>query len=757
MPTRPSSASIPPDVLTQSPKPAGPTSTVKTPLESLLNADQTSRLINYLDARIQSVDASLGNFREKRRRFQRQMLDDFEWRRGGRERGVYSQAALDEWAQSIFDVQNDSFNIVGGFAAFMSARIIDDVFGTDPFYAVTPEGIEDNDLAEEIQKHSEWKLRKSTWRDAALDSIDYAVAIGEGIIKSTWARDVDVFETRSTVLVNKKGKPVVTVDGDYITQDDVTQGIGTDPTTQQPIPALMVKKDPSLVLRPQDVSWSEMDIEQTNVSFDNVKSAVMDFGDILIPENATSLEESNFVGHRFQKRLSEILAKYPNMDKDLQSILKTENADAKSAEAKPIEELHEVGEHEALQDNPDPIIELVECWIKYDPVGDGRIRRMMILYVRNHRRIITMDYIANITPEGQLPFEVVRAYKVKNRWYGRGYYEIYEKAQEFIDRHLNYVAYRNRFHSNPVTFFDPGNLLEDEETGEFELVPGKSYRLKPGLKVADVLQVFEFPDLDERTWQLMQMMIQVVQVRSGITSAAQGEVSSLPSTSTATGIESILQSASTLARQPMNTVKDGLEKSLLYVIKLIYANMNVQEVYSYFEGDQQKVGMLSPDLVKNLDMNVRILLTRFKQRENVEAAEKAITLVTTQYLPLSESEKGPIRPLFIQVVKGLGFDQADVIVRKPIQQTGGAPIPRENINLNIKFELLPPDIQQQFYPLMGLQPSANPTAGVPPQHQLPPPSPSAPPGSPAVPAGGAMPRPEPRGHPNDVPPDLQNP
>jgi hypothetical protein len=242
----------------------------------------------------------------------------------------------------------------------------------------------------------------------------------------------------------------------------------------------------------------------------------------------------------------------------------------------------------------------------------------------------------------------------------------------------------------------------------------------------------------------MQMMIQVIQVRSGITSAAQGEVSSLPSTSTATGIESILQSASTLARLPMNCVKGGLERSLLYAIKLIYANMSVQETFTYLEGDSQLSGMLDPSLVKHLDMNVRLLLTRFKQRENVEAAEKAITLVISQYLPLAESEKGPVRPLFIQSVKGLGFDQADTIVRKPLPPTGDQPpIPRENVNLNIKFELLPFDIQQQLYQkTMGLQQST-----MPPQLALPAPG--------ASPQAATHPRPPADAQPQGPSPDDQ--
>lgn len=680
----------------------------QTPLEGLIDAHGTREsLISYLDMRIQSIESSLVTFRDKRQRYEQQMNDNFEWRSGGRARGSYSTAG-DELVADIFDLQNDTLNIVGGFAAFMTARAVDDIFGTDPYYALSPEGMADDMLAQTMQKHSEWKLRKSDWKDAGLDSIDCAVGLGEAFLKSSWVTEIDIYETREKVLIDTAGKPVLTVDGDYIYEGDTALGQAVDPLTQQPTQVMTVAKDPTLALAVQGLAgFSAMDIEQTNVAYSNVRSAVMHFGDVLFEENTPSLEEGTFFGHRFQQRLSWIRSKYA-IDATTLSILQTDTDAPKSAAAKPKDELEEVGEREAPRDIPDPNIELVECWIKYDPVGDGRIRRMFVLYARQARKIITMDYIANVTPEGALPVTIVRAFKVKNRCYGRGYFEIYDKAQEFIDRHLNYVALRNRYHSNPAIFMDTSLLLEDEESEEFQLAPGKTYRLKPGTKLEDFMQAFEYPDLDERTWQLMQMMIQVVQVRSGVTSAAQGEVSSMPSTATATGIESILQSASTLARMPMGLMKGGLEKSLLYAVKLIYANMNRDEIFTYFEGEAQKVGTLEATRIKDLDMNVRLLLTRFKQRDNIEQSEKAITLVTQQYLPLPEPEKGAVRPLFVQAVKAMGFDQADTIVRQPIlmvDPTTGQPAGQQLASLPPPAQA-PPPAQQQPERTAALPPPA---------------------------------------------------
>jgi hypothetical protein len=650
----------------------------KTPLETLLAPAQLRAFSEYLENRIQSVAAQLASdFFPKRETYAQQMDDDFSWRRGDTLRGPRPQEALDDFVNDIFDLQNDSLNIVGGFAAFMTARAADDIFGTDPYYALYPEGVEDRALSDDLQKHSEWKLRLSPFKEAALDALDLAMGLGEGILKIHWHREVDVSETDATVL-HLDAEPLTTVLGEYIHEHDVP-----DPAQRQGL--LAIAKDPSLVVDAARATWQRRAIEQTHVAYHGVKAATMHYKDFLCPLNAEDIHDSDFVGHRFQMRLSEATAKF-GLDSDLVESLRGETEEPKAERDKP--RLDEAAESTGADPRPDPIVEFVECWVKHDPVGDGRLRRIYALVAMPLGRIVEMDYMANRTPQGQLPFFVVRAYKVKNRWYGRGYYETYAAAQEYIDRQLNRIEYRNRFHSNPAVFLNHTLLAEDEDSGDFELRPGRTFLKRNGAKMQDIVEAWAFPDLDERTWQLMQFMIQIIQVRSGVTSAAQGEVSSLPSTATATGIESILQSASVLARLPIGNIRAGLEKALLYAVKLIYANFDHDEVFTYFEGDVQRARTLEAARVRNLDFNVRLLLTRFKQRESLESATKAMD-VHARYVALPEPEKTAARPLYVQALKGLGFDQADAIIRQPTPP----PSPSPGIPQTTNFSAMPPRLQ----------------------------------------------------------------
>jgi hypothetical protein len=128
-------------------------------------------------------------------------------------------------------------------------------------------------------------------------------------------------------------------------------------------------------------------------------------------------------------------------------------------------------------------------------------------------------------------------------------------------------------------------------------------------------------------------------------------------------------------------------------------------VFSYFEGDQRKTAELVAEKAKGMDVNVRLLLTRFRQREMRDSAEAAIKDLQA-YLSFPESEKGSVRPVFVQSIKGLGFDNADSIVRKPIAVDPNAQSQaQQKENLSLNYKDAPPDIRRQMEELAGFKPS----------------------------------------------------
>ena len=116
--------------------------------------------------------------------------------------------------------------------------------------------------------------------------------------------------------------------------------------------------------------------------------------------------------------------------------------------------------------------------------------------------------------------------------------------------------------------------------------PGKTYQpARQGLAKADILDFIELPDLDSRTWQLWEVFMQVIQVDSGVTNATQGDLSGLPQNTTATGINSMLETSSVLHLEILDELRDGLEKHLSYCAEVAYFRQDTDETYEYLEGD----------------------------------------------------------------------------------------------------------------------------------------------------------------------------
>jgi len=101
--------------------------------------------------------------------------------------------------------------------------------------------------------------------------------------------------------------------------------------------------------------------------------------------------------------------------------------------------------------------------------------------------------LANVTPDGCMPFIPVRAFKAaSNRWTGVGIVRSCEMAQEFIDRHLNYIAYRNRYHVS-AKFVRRDCLEGVDNVNEIACGPDDVFILKPDKTKEEAFGFLELP------------------------------------------------------------------------------------------------------------------------------------------------------------------------------------------------------------------------------------------------------------------------
>jgi hypothetical protein len=674
---------------------------VKTPLEDALAAEggaKAVRLVQWARSQKAAYDAALTLWRENRRKYAQEAQDIF----SHRAREAAGRAGrMDEEKGSVFEVQNDSLNIIAGLAEFAAAQCEQDIFGGDPWFAAQPVGRDDPALADELQKHLQWVFRDGRYVDSQCRSIDQAVALGECFTKTFYHIEADEYEAR-VPCQHIDGKPAVDKDGQYVTTDAQVSALGKFKGK---------------------VEWKEAFETKQVVTWQGVVSSPVHFNDISFREDAPELDllHTN-VYLTVEMSVAEARRRFNLSKEDALRLARCAEVRKIGPDDKQREEQMDAASTSATVATDEPLgedeaqqvfntrVRLIEGYILADVLGNGTLSRVCIIFPpQNEDWIIWADYLANISPKGELPVKVDVWEPVPHKLYGRGFFAKYAYVQQGTDNLWNQVQFRNAMHANPITGIHAENMMRDEDDGDLVIKPGLSIAPKANKKLGDCIEFAQLPDLDNRSMELMQIGMQMAQLRSGITSASQGDLSTVPESNTATGIKSLMSRAAVLLKKPVRRMRRSKGRAFGFAVKLYYANFDREEAFVVGEGQNAELVKITPEKVADLDIDVRMLLTQEQNQTKLEGAQVAMSLIG-QWLQVPEAEKGSVRPLFLQAIKALDFDQANEIIRQPVA------------TLEDAAALLPPEQQQRLQMLLAQEQHAAGAAALQPAG-APPPSP----------------------------------
>lgn len=719
---------------------------METVLGKRLTETQLARLGQRLIAREKNLAAAMRTLREKRRKYKKWAEGDYSDRKTTNE-------------QDIFSKRNIPTEFITGVADFMVARTCEDIFGSDPYFAALPQGPADQELSDQVQKHFGYKLREARFVPLNRQLIWRGYHLGEGIGKVTWRRDEDVSEESAMVLCARgQPDPVTDGNGDYIHEDDSnlqvpelglslwakSEIMAKDPQAQfaaipeiHPLPVLVdaegvpvvagdgeywfesdvqlslqegevvsefLSKSP-IVSQDESMGFEERAIEDRIVIYEGLDVSLVEHDDLTWPLNVRHISEALDEGvfHRLSLTSTQLRENYGVSEK-LIAQLQGDDEREKSTANQP--QTNEDAKGTDCEWD-EPRHECFETYIRLDVLENGKPVRVFALVYKPLELVLAIDYLARVTPSAIVPFYLDIPCPMPGRCHGRGYQEIYENETDFIDRTFNAIIYRNDIHANPPKFIRPDAFEDATAAKRFSLAPDTIWRIKREFEPDKVVGTLTtFPDVDQRSVWIFELVIQMVQVRSGVTGASQGALANLPSNGTATGVQSIMMSGSTLHKLPIENIKDGIEDGLQVAVQILYARQNTEETFAYMEGDAAQLMTFNPRNVRDIKMNVRLLLTRLHEREALESAKAAIEAVG-QYIALPEAEKDGVRPLFVQVLKALRVQGADAILRKAIPPDPNAPPPQqERFTESLNYKDAPPSIQRQMERAAGYEPAS---------------------------------------------------
>jgi len=439
---------------------------LRTPLGTALTPSQINWLTDYAIDRWRATHSSLSGWRSKMAKFEKRAENDFS------DRATNNELRNEETPDNIFFRNNNSLGLSNGFADFAFAQARDDLLGQFPWFQARPEGSDDEQLAADLSKHANWKIRHTNVTNVFTDAVNQSINIGTSFPKITWRRQIEEFERVATVAVGPDGSPVATSAGDPVEADDelVETGDGIAPA-----------KDPSTVL-PEGFAWEEHAIPDEVTIFDNVSAALVDYNDIAFNALAPELDiHETDVFHRRSIGLLDARMEFGLTKEQYDAALSVVN-DGTDKTGQDTPRTHR-GEGEMsttsydAEEETNPSLTMIEGYMRCDPFGSGKPIRIYIVFCLELQVTFKLDYLANITPNGVLPILPVRCYRVPGRLIGVGYLERYDEINDFVDSQFNSIIYHDRMASSPPGGYHEDALDEDlDDVDTVELSPNKLWK-----------------------------------------------------------------------------------------------------------------------------------------------------------------------------------------------------------------------------------------------------------------------------------------
>jgi hypothetical protein len=652
----------------------------QTPLLRAISNTDKNWLLTHCVNRWQGLHNSLFAWRQDMQKWERQSEGDFSDRKKAQD--PVNQATT----RDIFQDQNDTLGLVNGFCDFHYSQAKDDLFGTRPWLAIAPEGKADIDLAETITRHTQWKFGHSNLEPRLLDALRVSTWGGTCFLKSGWHVEAESFLKSEFIAIDTAtGEPILNPDGKTI-------------TSKEEVEALI---EAGLPLDPAAVDWKENQTEDLLSVYSNVSTSIIDFNDVAFDQMAPELDlRYTDVFCRFKMGLLDAMEKYKIPESEKNTLLGAYTGYDENARA----HRNETGTDfaESFEERANPVVTLVEGFVRCRPSQNRPVSRLHVIFSPDLHILFKADFLANVTPGALLPVFPVRINKMPNRILGVGYFEKFEDFNNAVDRLYNTTTYRNKFSQHVYTACDPSVLKDGGEGVDVQsLDPKTPFELATGKTIQEFIQFAVMPDSTAKSIELMNQMMQMAQMISGITSAAQGELKGVPNATTATGVKDLQSRGATILKTPIDEQKEDIRKIVEFAVHVLYANQDTDETFTWSEGKNAELLTLQANDVSGLRANVTLTMSQSQNTRKIESAQTAIGLVQS-YLMIPEHDKVAAKPVFEQALSALGFHNASDVLRDGI------------VTLESLLEIVPPDLQPMIQAAIAQEQSGMmpPGAGV---------------------------------------------
>jgi len=562
---------------------------------------------------------------------------------------------------SIFEKSNMSIPLTSLVVDHFMARAEDEITGTSPYFKFEAQGAQDENTAEAFDKYFNWKIEdRAETRERLEESYLHVFIQQAAVLKAVYEEDVSMwYDHERNALFNNELQdfeqlpgqgPIIEGESQFFTEMDQMTGQ----------PATRLVDDPSFQLIPGVHQFQPFPegVPTQMVRYKGPRSEVIDSDRFLCPSTAESVEKADIVVEIYDKDLR--WARDMFLEREwfsfgdyLNNVKK--DANPRSENDRNTERIEDL----TFDSDHNPSVPIIECWLKRDVLGTGEPQEFCVFVDTETEKIIYYEYMAKLTPDNRLPYNVVSIGRERNRWCGSSLPERIEIFQNYVDKQFNCQSYRNELAANPITCVN-SQAVEDEPE-DIELYAGKIFEVKDQYTAEDFMSFVAVPNVDQKTQELIDFVFGIVQLWLGVSNMAQGDYQALAPANTATGVEATLREASKIGRRWMRRIVKGFEGHLTKLVQISMSTMDQEEVFEYMEGDVREFATMTKEWIEKVAINTKVILSQDQGQRAIEKANLA--LQTQERFFQSPPEMRPfMRPMLKRILDAMGYENTDELL-----------------------------------------------------------------------------------------------
>lgn len=596
---------------------------------------------------------------------------------------------------SLWQHSNFHLPLCGRIIPQQVARACDFFFGTAPWFNAVPVGIEDQKKAEDITRWTRHEADNAQLDGVLRDALALAFTQGEQVVATDYRKQVSFYETIIEVACDPAGTEFLAKDGDYVFRTDTWETIAApiDPTAAPevnaaaPPQAIVLKRDGQTPQPPwwNQVQWQWRKLRRQSVRNDGARCYNVHFMDILIPTTATNIQDADIVVHYENNPVIAFIhalltEEWQRQDTPIEERAKT----IATLLARLPGQIDSAALSEVAADRPNPALQegtrmtgstttepaLATCkhWLHYDVNGDGLLENIMVLTDSTGKILIYYDYVDNLTPDGERPYNVVRVNPVPNRWHGIGQVQKFFQLQQLADLLFNRINF-SQMTSARVDFWRPERTKEGKQNPNLQLNWGRTYTIDGDWKPDDILHSVYLENIKAADlYKLLELVMQIATNMSGIANVNDSQMAGLDTAQLATGVKNLQASGQELFGKFLSDLTPAIQQALRRFFKVNLANINGPRLYKFTEGDTTAFAEITPESLRDIDLDITIDLSRYtgqQQLQEIQGQIAAVTAYLTQTAADPYTAAQTMRPFVVELLKVLGCRDADRKIPKP--------------------------------------------------------------------------------------------